>query len=297
MVRRAAVAAIVSIVFLTLIAGPAGAAALLMRGDYGDSVLEVQKFLKARGFDPGPLDGDFGPMTEAAVVAFQKSRGLTPDGIVGPLTAQELRSEVSRAIRRPLAGKVIAIDPGHGGWNSGAVGRLGTREADHVLGIALYLEQMLKEAGARVIMTRRTDREVLGPTATDGEELGARAAIANNAASHIFVSIHNNAYEKDPNVSGAMAFYYGGNGTAAESYRLAKGLLYALCSSTGLQWIDVQTAGFRVLRSAQMPAVLMEIGFMTNVSDEKKLSTPAFRYSAAKGLYEGICNYFGVRAR
>lgn len=282
----------VAAITLALTAGGAHAAAPVMgMGSSGEAVLELQKTLKSRGFDPGGLDGVFGPATEKAVRSFQAKMGLTVDGRVGPETAEALRSDFNSRARRLLAGKTIALDPGHGGTNSGAVGPAGTREADNVLAIALELERMLKQLGGRVAMTRRTDRELTGPYSTDAEELGARVAVAERTGADLFISIHNNAYEKDPGVSGAMTFYNGDG----ESRRLAGSLLEGISSQTGLAPVGVEWAGFFVLRHSPVPATLVEIGFMTNSEDEKALSSSQFRTQAAKGLLVGIVEYLGGR--
>lgn len=267
------------------------ATAVMEMGSSGEAVLELQKTLKSKGFDPGGLDGIFGPLTEKAVRSFQARMGIAVDGRVGPETSGVLRSDFSSRARRLLAGRTIALDPGHGGANSGAVGAAGTREADNVLAIALELELMLKQLGGRVAMTRRTDRELTGPHSTDAEELGARVAVAERIGADLFVSIHNNAYERDPGVSGAMAFY----NRDGESRRLAVNLLEGICRETGLAAVGVEWAGFYVLRHSSMPATLVEIGFMTNRLDEKALSTADFRTRAARGILVGIVEYLGGR--
>jgi len=289
--RLFAVFTMVAVIAVIAPGGLCSAAAIIERGSSGEAVVDLQKMLKSRGFDPGSLDGVFGPRTEMAVRSFQEKLGLVVDGIVGPQTAEALRSDFASRARRLLAGKTIAVDPGHGGWNSGAVGQGGTREADNVLAIGLELERMLKQLGGRVVMTRRTDKELTGPGSSDAEELGARVAVAERACADMFISIHNNAYEKNPGVSGAMTFFNSGD----ESGRLASRLLEGIVGETGLAPVGVEWAGFYVLRHSRVPATLVEIGFMTNRQDEKALSSSAFRSRAARGLLVGIVEYLGGR--
>ncbi len=290
--KRLYILAALVILAVTLVPARSHAAAgVIEKGNSGGAVLEVQRLLKSRGFDPGPLDGVFGSMTEKAVKSFQASIGLSVDGLVGPETAEALRSDFVSRARRLLTGRTIALDPGHGGANPGAVGPAGTREADHVLAIALNLEKMLKQLGARVVMTRRTDRELTGPTSSDAEELGARVAVAARTGANLFISIHDNAYENDPGVSGAMTFHNGG----PQSARLAATLLEEITAHTGLAYVGVEWADFFVLRHSPVPAALVEIGFMTNWRDEKSLSSSWFRTQAARGLLSGIVEYLGGR--
>ncbi|NPV71319.1 MAG: hypothetical protein HPY55_11855 [Firmicutes bacterium] len=272
----------------TALAAPSAAAGLCY-GSSGKDVRELQRLLKSIGFDPGSADGVFGEDTERAVRSFQKASGLAVDGIVGPDTARGLADAEKRLTASPLAGKVIVLDPGHGGANPGATGVLGTREADHVLAIALELQRMLGEMGARVMMTRWSDTEAAPVATTRAQELSARAGMANSSRASVLVSIHSNAYEKDPSVSGVMAFHDGGG----EDQRLAAALLAGLVAETGLRSVGLETAAFRVLKECQVPSALVEIGFMTNAHDEKLLNEESFRKQAARGILKGIVEFLG----
>ena len=100
---------------------------------------------------------------------------------------------VSADAKRVLKGKIICIDPGHGGTDVGAIGRLGGKEIyekNITLSIALPLRDMLTSAGAKVVMTRSTDKDVYGPWADADPELQARCDVANEAHADAFISIH-----------------------------------------------------------------------------------------------------------
>ncbi|MCR4399161.1 MAG: N-acetylmuramoyl-L-alanine amidase, partial [Firmicutes bacterium] len=140
-------------------------------------------------------------------------------------------------------------------------------------------------------MTRRSDRELTDSRSPDAEELGARVNVANRAGAILFISIHSNAYEKDPGVSGVMSFHNGG----ADDARLARSLLDGVGTATGLERVGLERASFFVLRNSDMPSALVEIGFMTNARDEAKLASPEFRMEAARGLLVGIVEYLGAR--
>lgn len=266
----------------------AGAPRDLSEGSFGQDVIELQRALKSLGFDPGPVDGVFGGLTAVALTSFQRSRGLTADGVAGPRTMASLSGE--DAAQRPLAGRTIVIDPGHGGSNPGATGPLGTREADHALAVALDLEALLRSLGARVMMTRWKDTDSIPSPTSRSAELSARAGLANSARADLFVSIHSNSYEQDPSISGAMAFYDG----AGEDRRLAATLLRNICRETGLDPLGLEQASFRVLVDSRVPSALVEVGFMSNPQDERMLASPSFREMVASGLVKGILEYLGA---
>ncbi len=99
----------------------------LRRGDRGARVFDLQRRLNELGYNPGPVDGIFGPRTEAAVRAFQRDAGLVPDGIVGPRTRAALGSPVCRDRRRPV--RRAAGGAGEPAWMAIARAEICTREA------------------------------------------------------------------------------------------------------------------------------------------------------------------------
>lgn len=179
---------------------------------------------------------------------------------------------------KPLAGRTIVLDPGHGGTDPGAIGVSGqTREAYNTLFVALDAKNMLEKAGARVIMTRSDDRYVT---------LAARAAMANQAGADIFISIHN---DSNPNaaVRGATTYYY-----HDRSRRLAETMQSHLVQTLGTRNVGVIRRSFHVVRETTMPAVLLELGFLSNWNEERLLADPAYRYRAAQAIYNGVLDYF-----
>lgn len=191
----------------------------------------------------------------------------------------------SPALAASLSGKTIIVDAGHGGYNPGAVAN-GSVEKDNNLAVALLLEQQLKEAGAKVVMTRRTDRAVADKTTTLRSELQARVDIAERYDGDIFVSIHSNS-NNDRNIHGAMTFY-----STDRSKKLAKTIQKNLIYRSKAQDKGIENAGFYVLRNTSMPSVLVEMGFVTNPQEAKRLSNAAYRQKIANGIYEGIEEYF-----
>jgi N-acetylmuramoyl-L-alanine amidase len=221
--------------------------------------------------------------------------------------------------------RTIVIDPGHGGEEVGARGPGGTLEKDVVLAIARLLrDQLVNALGVRVFLTRNQDAEV---------ELDARTAIANNYKADLFVSIHANAvrargakgsevyflsYQASDEESRRVAMLEGiaePLGAAApgsalelilwdmaqaehleESSALATRLQDELGAVTGSQVRGVKQAPFRVLVGATMPAVLVEVAFISNPQEEKLLSSAAYQAKVAGALMRGIARYSRERA-
>ena len=188
-----------------------------------------------------------------------------------------------------IAGRVICLDPGHGGKDRANRGFSGEYiEADGVLDIALRLEKCLGELGAFVVMTRKDDITL---------SLSERCAIAEKAGAEIFISIHSDACSS-ASVKGATAYY--SLNPLWESKRLANTVISEYTSITGVpsrgsrfRWNSSQTDDYYgVLRGTSMPAVILECAFHTNQTEEAKLLIPEFRAIAAMGIKLGILRYF-----
>ncbi|MDT8901348.1 N-acetylmuramoyl-L-alanine amidase family protein [Anaeroselena agilis] len=184
-----------------------------------------------------------------------------------------------------LRGKVIVVDPGHGGTNPGAVGN-GTRESDNNLAVGLKLRDKLRQAGAKVVMTRETDRNVATPSSTLGQELQARVDIAERNNADLFVSVHSNS-NPEPSIAGAMTFYPSG-----KSSKLALEVQSAIIRETAAVDKGTETATFYVLRNTSMPSILVEMGFVTNAAEASKLRDDGYRNRIAQGIFTGIARYF-----
>jgi N-acetylmuramoyl-L-alanine amidase len=180
-----------------------------------------------------------------------------------------------------LLGKTIAIDPGHGGSAPGAVGPSGLQEKIVNLDIALRLNKLLLEAGARTIMTRTDDSYVFIPD---------RAEIANNNNVDIFICIHSN-YAKKDYASGTETFYYPNR---QQSQSLAETIQASMISRLGLENRRAKPEEYLVLRLTSMPAVLVEVAFLSNQKEERLLADASFRQAAAEAIFQGILNYFST---
>lgn len=184
-----------------------------------------------------------------------------------------------------LHGKVIVVDPGHGGSNPGAVAN-NSKEADNNLAVSLKLRDKLVQAGAKVVMTRDSDRTVAPEGSSLGEELQARVDIAEANHADIFVSIHSNE-NPDNSIAGAMTFYPSG-----KSSQLALQVQSSIIEETEANDKGVSPATFYVLRKTSMPSILVEMGFVSNPQEAAKLQNDSYRNSIAQGIFNGIVKYF-----
>lgn len=184
--------------------------------------------------------------------------------------------------------KIITIDPGHGGSDSGAVGPNGYTEKEGAFAISQKVASILNQSGAKVIMTRDSDVDVYGPNASARNELQARVDVGNNANSDIFVSIHCNAFV-NPAANGTQTFYYG---SSYQGQRLAQSIQEKMIEANGLRDRGISTCNFYVVKHSYMPAVLIETAFITNYDEEALLSDDEWQTTMAKAIAEGINEYF-----
>jgi len=184
--------------------------------------------------------------------------------------------------------KIITIDPGHGGSDSGAVGPNGYTEKEGTFAISQKVASILNQSGAKVVMTRDSDVDVYGPNASARNELQARVDVGNNANSDIFVSIHCNAFV-NPAANGTQTFYYG---SSYQGQRLAQSIQEKMIEANGLRDRGISTCNFYVVKHSYMPAVLIETAFITNYDEEALLSDDEWQTTMAKAIAEGINEYF-----
>jgi len=215
---------------------------------------------------------------------------------------------------------VIVIDPGHGGKDPGALGRKGAREKDIVLKIANRLRKLLsKESSAKIFMTRESDTFV---------KLEDRATFANTHKADLFISIHINSHPKK-SIKGLELYHFGEasdpralevaareNGTPLKenapawqfiladklhdkkiedsqefAWTTKKALVKYLKPYYKIKDHGVKTAPFFVLRMTTMPAILAEIAFISNPTEEKLLTSSTYQKRMAQGIFEGIKAY------
>ncbi|MDS3859299.1 N-acetylmuramoyl-L-alanine amidase [Thermosynechococcaceae cyanobacterium BACA0444] len=178
----------------------------------------------------------------------------------------------------PRARVVIAVDPGHGGGDPGAIGINGLQEKVVTLDISQRLAQSLQKRGVQAILTRANDQELdLAPRVLRAEQIKARA----------FVSIHANSLSlAHPEVNGLETYYF------ASGLPLAQAIHRSILSQIQIRDRGVRQARFYVLRKTSMPAVLVEVGFLTGREDGIRLAQSNYRQAMANAIATGIMRYF-----
>lgn len=182
---------------------------------------------------------------------------------------------------------IIVLDPGHGGKDPGAVGH-GLQEKDVVLDLGLRVGALLKARGATVLYTRGIDVFI---------DLSERARMANTWKADFFLSLHVNAGGNPPG-SGFESFIYSGvNGGATAAYQnIIHRKIAAVFTSEGLPDRGQKKGNLAVLRETNMPAALVEYGFINNPKDAKLLADSSFLDRLAKATADGIAECFGLPA-
>jgi N-acetylmuramoyl-L-alanine amidase len=184
----------------------------------------------------------------------------------------------------------ICLDPGHGGYDPGAMGH-GLKEKDLTLDIALRLRSLLIENGIDVIMTREADYAPGHLENNINGELQKRCDIANDFQANLFISLHINSSEIDsPNGTEILIAGLGG-----EAEKLANKMLPYLVG-LGLKNRSVKVQNIYVLKDEHtaMPAILTETCFISNTKDAERLANPAFLQKIAIAHAKGIMEYFKI---
>lgn len=194
-----------------------------------------------------------------------------------------------------LVGKAIVVDAGHGGPDGGARTRNGINEKDITLKVALELESLLKQAGATVYMTRFKDDDL----ATDEdillgrrhrEDLKGRLAVVKSNQCDAFVSIHCNSVPS-PVWHGSQVLYFDGNDEAKALAETMQSVFKETLLPTDRE-IQKNTTLY-LLKRIKGPAVLAEVGFLSNAYEAEQMLTPAYQKRIAFAMYVSLLKYFG----
>ncbi|AMB98514.1 hypothetical protein AWM75_00245 [Aerococcus urinaehominis] len=192
----------------------------------------------------------------------------------------DVMAEAGKAARDQgaLAGKTIVVDPGHGGEDPGAIDASeSVYEKENTLSTANYLKEALEAEGAKVIMTRQEDVLV---------DLAEIPQIANQAGADAFVSLHYDAAE-DLTRSGTTVYYY----DEGLSYQLAQQVQAQLMEQGPLRSNGSHFGDYQVLRDNQRPAILLELGYMSNPYDLSTFTQAEYQKTVAKAIVDGLACY------
>jgi N-acetylmuramoyl-L-alanine amidase len=266
---------------------------VLMRGD---DVSALQNRLIEMGFHCGKVDGIYGIRTEAAIKEFQKSVGIDVDGKCGPTTLislmrlvktvqggtpSALRESVKHSVRSPaLANKVIVLDPSWGGEFTGE-SFYGVTESEIVFDLAQRLEGRLLALGVNVVLTRSSNNS---PLEKD------RISTANSVTADLVIALKVDSY-KNEKASGVATYYYGRDDKGIHSVvgeRFANLIQREICARTDLLNCRTHAKSWDLLRLTVAPCVRVDLGYLSNPSDAKKLSDPKFRDQLAEAMIVAI---------
>ncbi len=206
---------------------------------------------------------------------------LAPDKLL--YSAQQMFDESAKPA--PTFGSapfVIVLDAGHGGHDPGADGASGQYEKDFTQALTSKVYQLLLKEPAFIPYMTRTDDSPI--------ELEDRAAFANSQRADAFLSIHGNTFPEDPTVSGTETYYY-----QPDSARLAQALQKAVVKANGFKDRGIKQEEWRVLRLSEVPAALLEVGFLTNAREESYLLGEKGQNTIAQGIVDGLKNYFEIK--
>jgi len=270
---------------------------------FGDDVRQLQERLLELGYDLGRADGILGRRTATALASFQRECGLVADGVCGPATMAALRrlgrkvvggrptllreTERFRAAGPALVDQRIVIDPGHGGGDPGVKvpdGVLRWTEADISYDLAARLEGRLAAAGMRVHLTR-------GPAPTGPMSESDRAALANELGADLLISLHLDGHA-NPAASGVATYHYGqyGDGgiTSTLGERLAALVQREIVVRTAMRDCRTHAKTWDLLRLTRMPAVRVEVGYLTSREDRNRLIDPLFRDRVVEAIVAAV---------
>lgn len=203
-------------------------------------------------------------------IEWENTTGFIPSWLVKETTMQSKQPGIKD--------KIIVLDAGHGGRDVGAIGYSGSYEKNSTLRTAYILKRYLEMFGAKVILTRKDDNYL---------SLNGRASVSNLHEADVFLSIHYNSTPQLPNVSGISTYYY-----TEHDQTLARTLQNELVKSTNMNNRGTQYESFQVTRTNHRPAILLELGFLSNDEEEKLIQSSAFQEKVAKGIISGLDKYF-----
>jgi N-acetylmuramoyl-L-alanine amidase len=268
-------------------------AAALMRGD---DVSNLQDRLIQMGFNCGKVDGVYGVNTESAVREFQKSVGILSDGRCGPATLislmrlvktvsggapSALRESVKHSVRSPaLANKVIVIDPSWGGEFTGESAN-GVVESEIVFDLAQRLEGRLIALGVNVVLTRSANNSPLEKE---------RIKVANTVSADLVIALKVDSY-KNEKANGIATYFYGRDDKGVRSVvgeRFANLIQREICARTDLLNCHTHAKSWDLLRLTTAPTVRIDLGYLSNPQDAKRLATAAFRDQLAEAMIVAI---------
>jgi len=221
-------------------------------------------------------DGDWYNVSLSSGETAYIAKWVVSTGNVAQAERTDDKKKTNRA-SGTLSGLTIVVDAGHGGNDRGTTGARGTDEKLITLATAELLSAKLKAAGANVVMTRESDTYI---------SLRKRVSVSQQSNADAFISLHYDA-NPDTSITGFTTYY-----THNNQKSLASSINEGLASTINLRNRGAQPANYLVLRENRQNSVLIELGFLSNPSEERILTTEMFREQATHGIYQGLLDHF-----
>lgn len=216
-----------------------------------------------------------------------KKRTLIFVLIMSILIYKVYNNEAISAFSLPTAKKTVLIDPGHGGFDPGKLGTSGENEKNINLEISDKLQAYLEQSGSFVIATRSEDEALAD---SKNKDLKERKNLANTSGADIMISIHQNSFPKG-RAKGAQVFYYNSSKEGKFLAQCIQDKLREFVDPSNTREIKANT-DYYILRTTEIPSVIVECGFLSNIEEEQKLNTQKYQEKIAWALYMGIIEYF-----
>lgn len=190
-------------------------------------------------------------------------------------------------------GHIVMLDPGHGGYDPGAITKQGVYEKSINLQIAQKVKEMLGPSGIEVYLTREEDIDyvpdgVRGKTTKKQIDLNRRIDMAKEAYADVFVSLHVNATATGQE-SGSETFYHY---QSESGKKLAELIQQELIKIPGMNRRIAKPGDFYIINNTSMPTVIVEVGYLSSVKEQKKLQQSWYQEQLARAIAKGIANYF-----
>jgi N-acetylmuramoyl-L-alanine amidase len=231
----------------------------------------------------------FAAMTGTGCAVFPRRPPAPPRPAPG---YERLRDTLATVDASGLAGRRIALDPGHGGSFRGALGVAGLTEAEVNLGVALRLRDLLAGHGVQVFLTRASDRDFLTPADSAlRADLAERARLAAAFDPDLLISIHHNADPRGAHDVNETQTYYK-LGDDGPSLDIAQDVHRALVRNVGIRANKVVPGNFYMLHSSAAPALLTETSYITNPDVEERLRLPEKQELEAQAIFIGLARTF-----
>lgn len=206
------------------------------------------------------------------------------------LAVKSAQSPQQPVMSYPIANQVIVVDAGHGGMDPGAMSASKYKEKDITLQISKKLVRYLSQSGANVINLRNSDRDLCGHDfkgtirQRKRKDLSLRVDKAKACHADLYISVHTNA-ELSPRWSGAQTFYKAGND---KSKLVAESIQQEFIGVLRNTKREAKTGSYYILDRATMPAVILEVGFLSNPREAELLASDAYQDKVAYAIFSGI---------